>query len=372
MSGTVVTARIEPRVSQLVALANRGLKSMYDEEKKLFCYRFRRTASGFAREGVSQRYTTMVLLGLLRANAVGLQPCIDVRASLDSLFADISWVNNIGDLGLLLWLSASFSREYLNRFCSKFNLEQALKGYSGAHERLTMELSWFLTGLAYCREAGPEQSPGLADVASRTYEVVCANQGDDGLFAHMATWGSLTGVVRGRIGSFADQVYPIYALAQYAHVFRATEPLEKAVRCANAICRLQGPLGQWWWHYDSMTGRVIERYPVYSVHQHAMAPMALFALQNTSNANFDEHIYKGLEWINGANELQEDLEDTATGVIWRCIRRHKSASYIAPIRAVLGRAPKSSAMETLYECRPYELGWLIYAHAQPASKPMSA
>ena len=42
---------------------------------------------------------------------------------------------------------------------------------------------------------------------------------------------------------------------------------------ASASCRV--PHGQWWWHYDVRDGSVVERYPVYSVHQHAMAPMAL-------------------------------------------------------------------------------------------------
>ena len=76
------------------------------------------------------------------------------------------------------------------------------------------------------------------------------------------------------------------------------EALQNSLQCANAICNLQGPLGQWWWHYDSMTGRVAERYPVYSVHQHAMAPMALFAAQDACNADFREPNLQraGVDW----------------------------------------------------------------------------
>ena len=65
---------------------------------------------------------------------------------------------------------------------------------------------------------------------------------------------------------------------------------------------------------------------MYSVHQHAMAPMALFAAQDACNADFREPIYKGLEWIGGANELQQDLEDKSASVIWRCICPPKSTS----------------------------------------------
>ena len=42
------------------------------------------------------------------------------------------------------------------------------------------------------------------------------------------------------------------------------------MRCAHGLCQAQGALGQWWWHYDSLRGRVFEGYPVFSVHQHGM------------------------------------------------------------------------------------------------------
>ena len=35
----------------------------------------------------------------------------------------------------------------------------------------------------------------------------------------------------------------------------------------STICTVQGNSGQRWWHYDSRTDRVVEGYPVYSVHQ---------------------------------------------------------------------------------------------------------
>ena len=154
-------------------------------------------------------------------------------------------------------------------------------------------------------------------------------------------------------------------MAHFARTYEMEEAYQNALRCASAICRLQGPLGQWWWHYDSGTGCVVGHYPVYSVHQHAMAPMALSALQNTSNAEFGEQIYKGVEWISGANELQQDLEDAAAGVVWRCICP-KSTTFAARIRTLLGREQNVGAMQILFECRPYELGWLLYAFTRPA------
>jgi len=345
---------------------------MFDPEKRLFCYRLRQTSHGLVREGISQRYTIMTLLGLLRAESEGFHFALNVATTLDCLLTDTAWLNNIGDLGLLLWLCALSSQEHLTRFCAMFDLEGALKRYPDARGRLTMELSWFLSGLVHASGTGLRQQPTLARLAAQTYRLLRANQGTHGIFGHLGRWSSLAGVVRGRVGSFADQVYPIYAMAYFGQVYQQEEARQSALHCAKAICRLQGPLGQWWWHYDSVTGRVLEEYPVYSVHQHAMAPMALFALRDTCNADFGKQVYKGLEWISGANELQKDLENAAAGVVWRCIRPPKSKSYAARIRTLLGKKQSLKTMEIGFECRPYELGWLLYAHARRSSVAVRA
>jgi hypothetical protein len=346
-------------------LAIRGLKPMYDSETGLFCHRLRKTPSGNIREGISQRYTVMTLLGLLRAEAVGYRSPVDISATVDALYRNTEWVDNIGDLGLLLWLSSVTSRGW-ESFNAAFDLKTALQKYSDAKKQLTMELAWFLMGLA-CASAAGKIGSDLEVLTEQTYKLLRSNQGKDGLFGHMAKWNSLAGVVRGHVGSFADQVYPICAMSQVGQVFGLKEASQNALQCGETICRLQGSLGQWWWHYDSVTGRVAEQYPVYSVHQHGMAPMALFALQDACDVDFSDQLYKGLHWINGTNELKQDLEDVAAGVVWRCIRPANSASFRARFRTLVGKQPDLSNAEIVFECRPYELGWLLYAHATPSS-----
>jgi hypothetical protein len=343
---------------------------MYVPEKGLFCHRLQKTSEGLVRDGISHRYTIMTLLGLLRARSSGLRPPVDIEATVDQLVDDTAWLDNLGDLGLLLWLCAATSRERLRQFHKTFDLLGALERFPDARRRLTMELSWFLTGLVHASKTG--QPADLEPLANETYRLVRANQGQHGLFGHMARWHSLAGVVRGRVGSFADQAYPIFAMAHFSQVFGHGEARDNALRCASAVCSLQGSLGQWWWHYDSVTGRVVEHYPVYSVHQHGMAPMALLALQETCGADFRTPINNGLRWISGANEMHQDLEDTDVGVAWRCIQRPKSTSYAAGIRALMGKEPTRGPLHTLYECRPYELGWLLYAFAQPSGTAMQA
>jgi hypothetical protein len=227
-----------------------------------------------------------------------------------------------------------------------------------------MELAWLLTGLANAARTRQSGLGSLHELSMKTYVLLRRNQGESGLFGHQAIWKSLTGLVRGRIGTFADQVYPIYAFSRFAEAFGDREAVDWASRCAEAICRFQGPCGQWWWHYDALNGKVFRRHPVYSVHQDGMAPMALFALSDVADMDFSGSIYSGLEWIYGNNELGIDFRDMSAGVIWRNIHQkggrlvRESRNYISPAAADL---PKN--LEQLRECRPYELGWLLYAFA---------
>src|ERR1039458_9324970 len=148
MEDTITTVPA-PQTSHLLALAIRGIESMYDPEKGLFCHRLRKTSEGLVREGISHRYTIMTLLGLLRAHSAGLRPPVDIEATVDRLFNNTAWIDNVGDLGLLLWLCAATSRERLRQFHQSFDLAGVLARFPDARRRFTMELSWLLTGLVY-------------------------------------------------------------------------------------------------------------------------------------------------------------------------------------------------------------------------------
>jgi len=89
----------------------------------------------------------------------------------------------------------------------------------------------------------------------------------------------------------------------------------------------------------------------------------LFALQDTGGDDFGIYVDKGLKWINGANELKKGLVDTHANIVWRCIRPPKSMSHPARIRMLAGKERIAGPPEILYECWPYELGWLLYALA---------
>jgi hypothetical protein len=184
----------------------------------------------------------------------------------------------------------------------------------------------------------------------------------------MSTKNSLAGRLRGRIGSFADQIYPIYAMSKFAKAFQVEDPLGLAVECATAVCGAQGGSGQWWWLYDARSGRVSSRYPVYSVHQHGMAPMGLFAVEEATKHHFRKFVSKGLSWIYGANELGTDMRDGRENLIWRCILPKKSPSKYWEMAMNVVRQTREGvevgSLKILYEQRPYEFGWLLFAFAR--------
>src|SRR5215469_4850526 len=353
-------------VHRFVSLAVNGLVPMFDQQQQLFCYGLKKTDQGMVREGLSQRYTMMALMGLHRLEESGGTSPFDAKRILANLFSNLDWVDNIGDLGVLLWMSAIVCPDKLGELQSKLDLGSALTRFRGARQAITMELSWFLTGLAYFADLDPKESTQLEPIALSTYKMISQNQGDRGFFGHLSTRRSLRGLTRGRIGSFADQVYPIYGMAQFAKAYSHDEALNRALRCATAICEAQGSMGQWWWHYDAPAGCVADGYPVFSVHQHAMGPMTLFKIGEVANRNFNEWIYKGLNWINSNNELSFDMENGALNLIWRCIFRSRRSlgRYLkAGHGSFKGTVPPANPAElkVLYECRSYELGWLLYA-----------
>lgn len=363
-------------VQRLVALATRGLVPMFDEQKQLFCYSLKKTERGMVQEGLSPRYTMMTLMGLHRLQEAGGVSPVEIKVVLENLVKNLEWVNDIGDLGVLLWTCALVAPDLLPEVESRIELTTALTRYRSAKRAVTMELAWFLTGLSNWALACPEKLQQLRKLAFDTFALLKRNRGAQEFFGHLARSGSVSGMMRGRIGTFADQVYPIYGMTRFSQAYQEQSALEMALQCGRGLCEAQGSLGQWWWHYDSLTGGVLEGYPVFSVHQHAMGPMTLFALGEAAQCDFSPWIYRGLKWINSDNELGINMEDDSAHVIWRC--QYRPTSQVRTyLKAAFNRRGLNTPYEArkdlkvLYECRPYELGWLLYAFASRCDKPQS-
>ena len=174
---------------------------------------------------------------------------------------------------------------------------------------------------------------------------------------------------RAHVGSFADQVYPIQALARLHGSADDPEALATAETVAGVICGAQGGAGQWWWHYDSRTGGVVEGYPVYSVHQHAMAPMALLDLADAGGTSHIDAICRGLGWMASRPETGAGLVLDEPPITWRKVARGDKRKLVRGLQAASTRVRPGMRVPMLdrlyrpgtvdHECRPYELGWLL-------------
>jgi len=99
--------------------------------------------------------------------------------------------------------------------------------------------------------------------------------------------------------------------------------------------------------------------------------MALFSLRNAGGPDYEKEVQKGLEWLAFSPEIQGSLVDEKTGVIWRKVARREPGKLGRYIQAAASRvhpgfrAPGLDVvfppMAVDYECRPYHLGWLLYA-----------
>jgi hypothetical protein len=119
------------------------------------------------------------------------------------------------------------------------------------------------------------------------------------------------------------------------------------------------------------TRTVVEGYPVYSVHQDAMAPMALFDLAEAGGDDHLEAIRRGLAWMIDAPEIGRSLIDENETLIWRKVGRSDPRKLVRKLRALARRLDRDSELAWLdrmfpaatvdWESRPYHLAWVLYA-----------
>jgi hypothetical protein len=240
-----------------------------------------------------------------------------------------------------------------------------------SHALPTVDVAWMLSAAV---AAGSADVQDVVDVAR---DRLLKEQGSCGLFPHALPAGS-QGRWRAHVGCFADQVYPVQALARLAATIDDDEALRAANRAADRICELQGPDGQWWWHYDVRNGSVVEGFPVYSVHQHAMGPMTLLDLADAGGGDHRREIAAGLGWLRSHPEVVDELIDPGHEVIWRKVGRRERGKAVRRLNALTTSARPGFRLPGLdlafpavaidRECRPYELGWLLYTWLRPSGR----
>jgi len=354
-------------VEDMLALCSRGLPAMWRADQRAFGHSLRQRATGkLELVGTSPRYTAIVAIG------AAAHPERDQRTALSGASARelaeslvrFAPVAGLGDLALFVWACAESGASAADSLVREL-LERVSREVRGP----TVELAWTLTALAAMYDR-----PGIPEAAARVCKALLGAESNRvGIFPHRV---GIPGGVRAHVACFADQVYPIQALARWSRVAGDASALDAASRCADRICALQGEAGQWWWHYDARTGGVVEGYPVYSVHQDAMGPMALFDLADAGGPSHLAAIARGLRWLEPAPEVSHSMIDRELNVIWRKVARREPNKLSRVVRGAVTRFATNarvSVLDTLFppgsldaECRPYHLGWILYSWPRPS------
>ncbi|MFI1282073.1 hypothetical protein ACH4U5_15220 [Streptomyces sp. NPDC020858] len=361
---------------RLLALAEAGLPAMYLPEAETFVF----TRAGvispegaprLEQRGTSTRYAAITALGARFLPEDRQRALFGGRSAQEFtglLVERLPAVANLGDAALIAWAAAETGHPKLSDALARV----AALDLPG-RPRYTVEAAWVLSALVAARAAADVEDR----IAAARSRLLAARVGDGPLFPH-ATGPGLVPGYRSHVACFADQTYPLQALARLHASGGDAEALEAADACAARICDLQGDGGQWWWHYDARTGGVVEGYPVYSVHQHAMAPTALFDLAEAGGTDFGPAIRRGLRWMTQVPELagpagtpREPMIREDFGVTWRKVYRGDPKKAVRAARGLTTRVAPGARLAPLdrvfrpgavdRECRPYEFGWLLFA-----------
>ncbi|MFD6111519.1 hypothetical protein ACFWG0_15595 [Streptomyces yangpuensis] len=361
---------------RLLGLAEAGLPAMYLPETETFAFTRAAAVSpeGTRRlelRGTSTRYAAITALGARflpedRQRALFGGRCAEEFTGV--LVERLPGVVNLGDAALIAWAAAETGHPKLSDA-----LDRVAALDPTGRPQYTVEAAWVLSALAAAR-AAVDVEDRLAAARDR---LLAARTGSGPLFPH-ATGPGLVPGYRAHVACFADQTYPLQALARLHASGDDPEALAAADACAARIVGLQGDGGQWWWHYDARAGGVIEGFPVYSVHQHAMAPTALFDLAEAGGTDFGAAIRRGLRWMTEVPELagptgtpREPMIREDLGVTWRKVYRGDPKKAVRAARGLTTRVVPNARLAPLdllfrpravdRECRPYEFGWMLFA-----------
>ncbi|MEM7164049.1 MAG: hypothetical protein AAF581_01220 [Planctomycetota bacterium] len=358
-------------VQRVLRVAQAGLPQMTLSDPHRFVFTLAEHSAAPPQDGVvlrphgeSLRYAAIVLLGARCIDEDAQRAIFGGATAVEycgRLLNQIEDVQNLGDVALVTWAAAEIGHSNLGKGIGK--LRERLR--ASAHNA-TLEIAWALSALS----AAQLHDDFSDDAVAVRERLLLAHGPHEGTFGHHTDDGH-DQWFRQHVGSFADQVYPLQALARFHRAFGDSTALAIASAVGDSICRLQGDGGQWWWHYDRRSGKVVEGYPVYSVHQDAMAPMALFDLHECGGRDYSREILHGLSWMEQCAEFPVCLIDDEQKLIWRKIARREPNKLTRGVRATSTRVSAGlnlSFLDMMFrprqidrESRPYHLGWILYA-----------
>ena len=340
------------------------LERSYDPERALFSYSSSLTPNGFTNDfdhPAVIRYTINSLLGLQEAAAAG-ETGRPVDAYPDMLHAflkkNLAAVNDWADKGLLLVL---LTREE----AKSTEASQLVSEIGGFVERddTTVDLqsmAWMLWGTSLAARTGWSEAD---TIARKLFTRIHSRYLDrNSLLARH----SLARYRRDLV-SFGGTVYYLRALHEYATTTGDEYAHTLFDWGVKRVIEMQGPLGEWPWMLSVSRAAIVDPYPVFSVHQDAMAMLFLLPALDRDVPGAMEAISSSCLWVGGRNELSKNLVNEDPFFICRSIRRieknERARRYLrqfAPKKDGWRAAPRDQ-VEVNPESRSYHIGWILFA-----------
>jgi hypothetical protein len=366
--------QVRDRLRELADLSLEFLPAMFDAGKGLFSHKTIVRDGRYKNREPNLLYSTVSLVGLLVQQRRAADTLLPLGRAMDGVHEAARGNTSGAVLGNLVWASALAGDPRGAQALSELAQVDPTSQHAG-------ELGQALFGLVVGAEAYPsvrERAERAARAFASETELRFRPRGD-GFRLSPTTGGRLRSRAFYGVGSFAGQVYPLHGLGALHR--RTGDPLPaSAVRVANRIVEAQGPLGQWWWIYSLRARKVLEGYPVYSVHQDGMAFLGLVPMEELGAGSYVGALSKGLDWLYGNNELGRSMVERDPAFIPRCIQRGESGADLpfglshqryalmlsraqVPWVGPDGNTAAPQELEVLHECRSYHLGWLLYGHA---------
>ena len=340
----------------------RGLERMYLRKENVFSasYRMKDGQMTNVRNPDSEyMYSMNTLMGLHKAKLAGCEVFVDIESVYSALAAGLDCRNpSTESVAATVWAGNSIGCQIPP--AAKTLFEGLVSSASRSDELSAQAVAWAITA---CVSGGTNYHEVAADLAQYSRERYVNHAGV--LVRHTVSG------VRKNWASFAASCYMAYAFLLVGEALKDETMRKTGLEIARTLVGLQGPQGQWAWFYHVPTGRVADYYPIYSVHQHAMAPFFLIEAIDQGYSEFRKPLERGFRWILGYNELNQSMINHHYGVIWRSlVRRGPFPKVFRSIRSIgvryAGLASTVERPDVLYintECRSYELGWALWAFA---------
>jgi hypothetical protein len=340
------------------------LGSVHDRDRALFPVttelRNGRYVSRFDPHADALRYSITCLLGL-EAAVGGQRDAIETFTRRHS-----AAIVRPSDAGLLLVLVAD------GPAAGALVLRARATLAARDRERLdAQDLSWMLWGAVSAARAGVH---GAESLAHTLYERLTR-------YAEPATGLPHHRPLRRRAGlvSFGAISYFLRAVHEYTSITGDARAGDLFARGLRSTLRTQAPDGAWPWLLHAPTGAVLERYPLYTVHQMSMALLFLMPALGAGVVNDAAPLERSLAWAGGANELGAPMVARRPEFMARAIERRdpwqRAQRYARAVAARAGRGGGPARAGTLRINRvshSYEWGWLLFAGSERAEVARAA